>query len=220
MPDEEQPEPLADGNGGSTDESPTDTAASHPAPGEESEMPGGRVFSSYGLVSAFLGLVAIAAVVFGFITWSMHHGDADDRAYRSRVLQAAAGWTSVLINLNAENVERGMQRMHDKTVGQLNGEFDAVMQPYRDVVQQIQSRSTGRIEAVAVESVYHDLDNPSGSGSHQSSSAVGRTEPVLVIATSIAENVGGKPQTVHWALHLDVSEVDGRMLISRMRSIR
>src|SRR5574337_1942663 len=133
MPDEEQPEPLADSDGGSADERLTETAASHPAPGEESEMPGeesempgGRVFSSYGLVSAFLGLVAIAAVVFGFITWSMHHRDADDRAYRSRVLQAAAGWTSVLINLNAENVERGMQRMHDKTVGQLNGEFDAV----------------------------------------------------------------------------------------------
>ncbi|MDQ2627447.1 MAG: hypothetical protein M3Y90_10680, partial [Actinomycetota bacterium] len=48
----------------------------------------------------------------------------------------------------------------------------------------------------------------------------GRTDPVMVIATSIAENVGGRPQTVHWALHLDVTDVDGHLMISRLRSIR
>ena len=42
----------------------------------------------------------------------------------------------------------------------------------------------------------------------------------MVIATSIAENVGGKPQTVHWALRLDVTDVDGRLLISRLGPIR
>ncbi|MEO6792280.1 MAG: hypothetical protein ABI253_12840 [Mycobacterium sp.] len=178
----------------------------------------GGVFSSYGLVSAFFGLVAVAALVFGLITWSVHRDDVDERAYRSRVLQTAASWTSVLINLNAENVERGMARLRDKTVGELNTEFDAALAPYREVVQRIQSRSSGRIEAVAIELERHNLDDPAATADQPSSP--GRTDPVMVIATSVAENVGGRPQTVHWALHLDVSDVDGHLMISRLRSIR
>lgn len=181
--------------------------------------PSGGVFSSYGLVSAFLGLVAVAALVFGLITWNAHRDDVNERAYRSRVLQTAASWTSVLINLNAENVEKGMSRLRDKTVGDLKTEFDAALAPYRDVVQRIESRSSGRIEAVAIELESHNLDEPAASGS-EPQSGPGRTDPVMVIATSVAENVGGRPQTVHWALHLDVSDVDGHLMISRLRSIR
>ncbi|ORW93742.1 hypothetical protein AWC28_15145 [Mycolicibacter terrae] len=178
----------------------------------------GGVFSSYGLVSAFLGLVAVGALVFALITWNVHRRDVDERAYRSHVLQTAASWTSVLINLNAENVEKGMARLRDKTVGELNAEFEAALAPYRDVVQKIQSRSSGRIEAVAIEMERHNLDDPAATT--EQSPSPGRTDPVMVIATSIAENVGGRPQTVHWALHLDVSDVDGHLMISRLRSIR
>jgi hypothetical protein len=243
MPDEEQPTAPADRDAGVNDterqardsESGVDDAVS----GDDDAKPGkkpdkkpdkkadtgpsgsGRVFSSYGMVSAVLGLVAVAAVVAGLVTWSSHRSDADERAYRSEVLQAAASWTSVLINLNAENVEKGMHRLRDKTVGQLNSDFDAAVGPYREVVQRIQSRSSGRIEAVAIESEHHDLDNEgAGTDNQQSPSDAHRTDPVMVIATSVAENVGGKPQTVHWALHLDVSDVDGQKLISRMKSIR
>lgn len=182
---------------------------------------GGSLFSVYGLVSTVLGLVAVAALVFGLITWSTHRDDVNERNYRSRVLQTAASWTSVLINLNAENVDKGMQRLHDKTVGQLNGEFESAVAPYREVVQRIKSRSTGRIEAVAIESTpYRAGDEGSSSADKAPVPGAGRTDPVVVIATSIAENVGGKPQTVHWALQLDVTDVDGRMLISQLRSIR
>lgn len=195
------------------------SAHAHQAPAAKtSKASKGAVFSSYGLVSAFLGLVAVAALVFGLITWDMHRGDVDERSYRSRVLQTAASWTSVLINLNAENVEKGMARLRDKTVGELNSEFDAALAPYRDVVQKIQSRSSGRIEAVAIETERHNLDDPAATT--EQASTPGRTDPVMVIATSIAENVGGRPQTVHWALHLDVSDVDGHLMISRLRSIR
>lgn len=181
--------------------------------------PSGGGLSGYGWGSVVLGLVAVAALVFSLITWKVHHDDVNERGYRSRVLQTAASWTSVLINLNAENVEKGMVRLRDKTVGELNAEFDAALAPYRDVVQRIQSRSSGRIEAVAIESVHNELDEQSETVTEEPSSP-GRTDPVMVIATSIAENVGGRPQTVHWALHLDVTDVAGDLMISRLRSIR
>lgn len=225
MPDEEQPDISTEAGdevvepGETTvetrqdDEKPVAKKGSHPAPAAS-----GGIFSGYGLVSAFLGLAAVGALVFALITWNVHRDDVNERAYRSRVLQTAASWTSVLINLNAENVERGMTWLRDKTVGELNSEFDAALAPYRDVVQKIQSRSSGRIEAVAIELESHNLDDPAATTDEPSSA--GRTDPVMVIATSIAENVGGRPQTVHWALHLDVSDVNGHLMISRLRSIR
>ncbi|MBO0866137.1 MAG: hypothetical protein J2P16_13820, partial [Mycobacterium sp.] len=47
-----------------------------------------------------------------------------------------------------------------------------------------------------------------------------RTDNVIVVATSVSENVGAKPQIVHWNLRLGVSDVDGRLLVSRLESIR
>lgn len=234
MPDEELPDETTEVDDGlvESDDATTEVAAddettpdqkakkgTHAKAAKTSKASSGGGLSSYGLVSAFLGLVAVAALVFGLITWSAHRDDVDERAYRSRVLQTAASWTSVLINLNAENVEKGMSRLRDKTVGELKTEFDAALAPYRDVVQRIESRSSGRIEAVAIELERNNPDDPSAGGA-EPQSGPGRTDPVMVIATSVAENVGGRPQTVHWALHLDVSDVDGHLMISRLRSIR
>lgn len=234
MPDEEQPDEttyvddeLIDADEPATEEVHADeTASDKPAKkaGHAKAAAGasaagasrGGIFSRLGLVSALLGLVAVAGLVFSLITWSAHRDDVNERAYRSRVLQTAASWTSVLINLNAENVEKGMSRLRDKTVGELKAEFDAALAPYRDVVQRIESRSSGRIEAVAIE-LQHIEDPNAGA---EPAPGPGRTDPVMVIATSIAENVGGRPQTVHWALRLDVSDVDGNLMISRLRAIR
>jgi|GEM_PF-350285 len=238
MPDEEQPDISTEMDDGITElgADTTESAADEDAVektrekssakatkksthGKPATAASGGGLSGYGWGSVALGLVAVAALVFSLITWYEHHEDVKERGYRSRVLQTAASWTSVLINLNAENVEKGMARLRDKTVGELNSEFDAALAPYRDVVQRIQSRSSGRIEAVAIELEHHDLDDAAAAGSDKPSNP-GRTDPVMVIATSIAENVGGRPQTVHWALHLDVTDVDGDMMISRLRSIR
>jgi len=232
MPDEEQPDEttyvddeLIDADEPATEEvHAEETAPDRPvkkksghakaAPAVPASSSG--LFSRLGLVSALLGVIAVAGLVFSLITWSVHRDDVNERGYRSRVLQTAASWTSVLINLNAENVEKGMARLRDKTVGELKSEFDAALAPYRDVVQRIESRSSGRIEAVAIE--LQHIDDPNA-GAEQASGP-GRTDPVMVIATSVAENVGGRPQTVHWALRLDVSDVDGNLMISRLRSIR
>ena len=49
---------------------------------------------------------------------------------------------------------------------------------------------------------------------------VKRTDTVMVVATSISDNIGGKPQTVRWNLRLDVSDVDGKLLISRLEQVQ
>ena len=143
MPDEEQPDEttyvddeLIDADEPATEEVYADeTVSDRPAKkaghakaaagSSAADASRGGVFSRLGLVSALLGLVAVAGLVFSLITWSAHRDDVNERAYRSRVLQTAASWTSVLINLTAETVEKGMSRLRDKTVGELKAEFDA-----------------------------------------------------------------------------------------------
>ena len=205
------------------------------APGTLSPMPDdeprpnrgadGPVFTGFGIGSAVLGVLAVVAIGLGVLIWTQHRSDVDELHYRTRVMQAAADWTSVLINMNTGNVTASLQRLHDGTVGELNADFDSTMQPYQQVVQRLQSTSHGQVEAVAVEAVRHDLDAQPGSprppqAEQLPASVASRTDSVMVVATSISENAGGKPQTVHWNLRLGVSDVDGKLMISRLESIR
>lgn len=181
------------------------------------------MFSAYGIASAVLGAVTVAAIALGAIIWAAHRGDVDERHYQSRVMQAAVDWTGVLINMNADNVNASLQQLHDGTVGELNADFDSAMQPYQQVVQRLQSHSSGRVEAVAVEAVHHDPDTQPGThkpAEQLPSDVATRSDNVMVVATSVSENVGGKPQIVHWNLRMAVSDVDGRLLISRLASVR
>ena len=186
---------------------------------------GGGVFSGYGIASAVLGFIAVAALVMAALIWTEHRGEVEERAYKSRVLQAAADWTGELINMNKDTVAASMQKLHEGTVGQLNADFDSAVEPYRQLVQTLQSRTTGQIDSVAIESLHH---NPSTDGGPvpqpkpqpELSAFASRTDTLMVVATSVSENVGGKPQTVRWTLRLDVSDVDGKLLVSRLEPIR
>jgi hypothetical protein len=207
MPDEEQAEPATD--------EPDDTSTP--------DEPAGRVFSPYGVASAVLGALCVAAIALGVVIWTDHRSDVDERSYQSRAMQAAADWTGVLINMNTDNVKESLRRLHDGTVGQLNADFDSSIQPYQQVVERLQSRSRGEVEAVAFESVHHDLDAQPGRpapAEQLPASIARRTDTVMVVATSVSENAGGKPQTVHWNLRLGISDVDGKLMISRLESIR
>jgi hypothetical protein len=205
MPDEEQAEP-------------TDDRADEATPDESV----GRVFSPYGVASAVLGALCVAAVALGVVIWTSHRSDVEERSYQSRALQAAADWTGVLINMNTDNIKESLQRLHDGTVGQLNADFDSSIQPYQQVVERLQSRSRGEVDAVALESLHHDLDAQPGrpTPAELPASIARRTDTVMVVATSVSENAGGKPQTVHWNLRLGISDVDGKLMISRLESIR
>ena len=189
----------------------------------EPERAGGQIFSSYGIASSALGVLSVAAVVLGAIIWSAHRDELGERIYLTRVMQTAADWTGVLINMNSTNIDASLQKLHDGTVGELNTDFDAAVQPYRQVVQKLQSQSAGRIDAVAVETVHHDLDTQPGVArpvvTTKLPALATRTDSVMLVATSVSENVGAKPQTVHWNLRLDVSEVDGKLMISGLESI-
>jgi len=211
MPDGEQTEPPNDDNS-------DDDAAAEPESSDDG------MFSNYGIASAILALLSVAAVALGVIIWSAHRNDVAERSYLTRVMQTAADWTGVLINMNAGNIDASLQRLHDGTVGELNADFDAAVQPYRQVVEKLQSHSAGQIEAVAVDTVHHDLDTRPGVARPVVTTKLPplatRTDSVMLVATSVSENAGAKPQTVHWNLRLDVSNVDGRLMISGLASIR
>ena len=85
----------------------------------------------------------MAAVVLAVLMWTGHRDDVDDRAYQTRVLQAAADWTGVLINMNSGTVTQSMKTLHDGTVGQLNANFETAVEPFSQVVQKLQSQTVG-----------------------------------------------------------------------------
>jgi hypothetical protein len=183
------------------------------------------VFTGFGIGSAVLGALAVMAVALGVLIWTQHRGDVGELHYRTRVMQAAADWTGVLINMNKDSVEASLHQLHEGTVGQLNADFDSTVEPYRKLVQTLQARTTGQVDSVAVESIHHAAPGPNGAPRPQPqpelSASASRTDTVMVVATSISENAGGaKPQTVRWTLRLDVSDVDGKLLISRLEPIR
>lgn len=185
----------------------------------------GPVFTGFGIASAVLGALAVAAVVLAGLIWTNHRSDVDERHYRTRVMQTAADWTSVLINMNKDSVEANLNQLHEGTVGQLNADFDSTVEPYRKLVQTLQARTTGQIDSVAVESIHHAQPGPNGAPppkpQPELSASASRTDTVMVVATSISETAGAdKPQTVRWTLRLDVSDVDGKLLISRLEPIR
>ena len=203
------------------------------------------VWSRCGVVSAVLGLVALAAVALVGVLWSGHRDAERERSYQARAMQFAAEWTATLINMNTGNVETSLEQLRDGTVGELNSGFEASIAPYREVVQALQSRTSGQVESVSIEELHNTLGTPGSPGSPAQSVAAemaSRTDTVLVVATSVSENAGtaaaraegerdrrsaaeGAPEpagpvTVRWNLRLGVSEVNGELMISRLESVR
>jgi hypothetical protein len=224
MSEGEQTELSADEGTVDPDDDDSTEPAGAPSSGSCGSEPAGPMLSRYGIASTFLAVLSVAAVVLGVLIWSSHRDDDAERTYLTRVMQTAADWTGVLINMNAGNIDASLQRLHDGTVGELNTDFDAAVQPYRQVVEKLQSHSSGQIEAVAIETVHHDLDTQPGLArpvvTTKLPAFASRTDSVMMVATSVSENVGAKPQTVRWNLRLDVSNVDGKLMISGLGSIR
>ena len=193
-------------------------------PDEASGTTGRRsgMFSGFGVASAVLAVVALSVAVLISVMWSGHRAAAAERSFQARSMQAAAEWTGVLINMNADNVEENLQRLRDGTVGELNSGFDASIAPYRDVVTTLRSRTTGDVESVSIEQIHRDpVGRPAAPAVPDLATALAaRTDTVLVVATSVSQNAGTTPTTVRWNLRLGVSEVDGKLMISRLESIR
>jgi hypothetical protein len=184
---------------------------------------GGGLFTGYGIASAVLGVVSVIAVAFALVIWSGHRDELSERAYQTDVLQAAADWTNLLVNMNKDSIDPTLEKLHDGTVGQLNADFESTVDQFKQLVQRLQSRTTGQVDSVAIESVHHDLPGANGARPAQPelTSVASRTDTVMVVATSVSENVGGaKPQTVRWNLRLGVSDVDGKLLISKLETLR
>ena len=206
------------------------TLTAMPEAPDENRAAGGnaaaeRSLTGFGFGSAVAGVIAVVAVALAAMVWSHHHDESQERAYQTRVLQTAADWSSTLININADTVEAGMQKLREGTVGQLNAGFDAALAPYRDLVQRLAARTSGRLDSVAIETLYHPPVGPDGrplpTSEDDLAGMVGRTDTVLVVATSVSENAGSEqPRTVRWNFRLDVSDVDGALMVSRLELIR
>ncbi len=189
---------------------------------DRDDRPGG--ITGFGVASAVLAVVAVAAAALVAVLWSGHRGAEADRNHQARAMQAAAEWTGILINMNADNVEGAMTRLRDGTVGELNTGFETSIAPFRDVVRTLKSKTTGQVESVSVEVTHRNLPAPPGqrppAPATLPAELASRTDTVLVVATSVSENAGGKPTTVRWNLRLGVSDVDGTARISRLESLR
>ena len=177
--------------------------------------------SGLGIASAALGVVAVIAVALIGVLWSGHRGDDGERRHQARAMAAAADWTTILINMNTENVEASLERLRDGTVGELNTGFDSSIAPYRDVVRTLQSTTSGQVESVSIEALDNSRDKQGQQPAPElAPELAGRTDTVLVVATSVSENAANKPTTVRWNLRLGVSEIDGKPMISRLESVR
>ena len=195
-----------------------------PEPDVESQQRGAAV-SGVGVASLILAVLSVAAVVVIAVVWSGHRSAEAQRTHQARAMQAAAEWTDVLINMNADNVETSMGRLRDGTAGELNAGFEAAIAPYRDVVKTLRSQTTGQVESVSIEELHNDLYGEPGRQRPPAPQTLppdvsSRTDTVLVVATSVSENAGNKPTTVRWNLRLGVSDVDGTPMISRLESLR
>ena len=192
-------------------------------PTDEPRRPADGVFTGFGIGSLVLGVVALVAVVLAALIWTGHRNDVEERAYQTTVLQAAADWTSVLINMNKDTVASSMQKLHEGTVGQLNANFESAVQPFSQVVQKLQSQTVGQVESVALESLHHAAPGDAGIApppEPELSTVASRTDTVLVVATSVSQNTGAQPLTVHWTLRLGISDVQGKPLVSSLETIR
>ncbi|MFM9035997.1 MAG: hypothetical protein ACKOQ4_17235 [Mycobacterium sp.] len=195
-----------------------------PDAGEDRDRTRPGAPTAFGVASAVLAVLALAAAALIAVMWTGHRSEEAARGYQARAMQAAAQWTGILINMNADNVEASMLQLRDGTVGELNTGFEASIAPYRDVVKTLRSKTTGQVESVSIEVIHRNLET--GPGQRPPAPATlpaelaARTDTVLVVATSVSENAASKPTTVRWNLRLGVSDVDGTPRISRLESLR
>lgn len=183
-----------------------------------------RAVSRYGIAAIVLGVIAVAAVVLGSMVWSGHRGEVAERVHQTEALQAAADWTNLLINMNKDSAPENLQQLRDGTVGQLNVEFDNTVQPFTNLVAKLQSKTVGQVESVSIERLHHRPGDAPGEAEDapqpELDTIASRTDTVLVVATSVSQNAGAEPTTVRWNLRLDVADVDGKLLISHLETIR
>lgn len=193
----------------------TDAADSEDAPAADDRRP-----AFFGIASAVLGLLCVAAIVLTWLIWSGHRDEEDDLEHQARVMQVALNWAGVLINMNKDNVQASVVKLHEGTVGSLNTDLDRVIEPFTNLVKTLQLQTTGQVDAVAIESVHPNRQPGTPPPDETLGGLASRTDTVLIIATLVAENAGGKRPPTSLNLRVGVSDVDGQLLVSNLELLR
>jgi hypothetical protein len=189
---------------------------------ERAGQDGRRVVSGFGVASAALGLLCVAAVVLTSLIWSAHREQQAELEYKTRVVQTAVNWAGVLINMNKDNIDTSVEKLHDETVGQLNTDLDSRLAPLTTIVKNVELKTSGRIDAVALESVYRDLNRKPGTPAPDPTlgGLASRTDTVLIIATKVGETKGGPLPETSLNLRIGVSDVGGQLRVSDLEILR
>src|ERR1700757_4701030 len=120
---------------------------------EETEAPEAEerwpMLSRFGIASAVLGLLCVAAIVLASLIWSTHRDREDGLTHQALVMRAAGEWVGILINMNQDNVDASMQKLRDGTVGDLNTNFDTRIAPIAAIVKKIQRKAGGQLDSVS-----------------------------------------------------------------------
>ena len=182
-------------------------AVGRPA-GAAAALPSGKV-----IVAAAFAVPPLVAAVLAGVVFSAHDRYQHTLNTELSAAQAAVDWTGTLINLNNDNIDTGLAKLRDDTIGDLNSHFQASIAPERDALRSLQARSQGHIRSVSIESVHHDPDT-------DRAAQAPRNATVLIVATSVGDDASGAPHTIEWNLRIGVIDVDGRLLISQLEPIR
>lgn len=179
-----------------------------------------RTSSSGG--AAILGVVSIILALLWFALWTPPRGDTDEYAQRSRAVSFAAEWARLLIAMNPDDFNPRLWLARRGEFDRTGVDSDSVRPSASETGQLPPVNRAGRAEPTALELVDLDIEGDPIiwiSATLKSSRRRGRIriDVIQVIATTIS--VGFRPRTVQWKLLLDVSDVDGALLISRIRVI-
>ena len=187
----------------------------------------GPVFTGFGIGSAVSAWSRSRRSCLARLIWTSTAATSTNSHYRTRVMQAAADWTSVLINMNKDSVEASLNtactRARSVSSTPTSTRPSSRTASWCSTLQ-AQHHRPGRLGGGRVDPPRAARSRTAPrrlSAQPELSASASRTDTVMVVATSISENAGAdKPQTVRWTLRLDVSDVDGKLLISRLEPIR
>jgi Mce-associated membrane protein len=151
-----------------------------------------------------VGLVLVLATG-GLAGWSVYQYVQNRHAQQDREMFLAVGRQAAvnLTSIGFENADADVQRVLDSATGTFYDEFNMRAQPFIEVVKQAKSKSTGVVNAAALESVDGD-------------------EATVLVAVTINSSNAGAPnqQPRDWRMKVTVEKVAEGAKVSKVDFVK